>query len=404
MSTAASRRLAARLPLPQSRHAAGTRAPPSLAQFVLLSLLLHALLILLFGSPAGGSRDGAAMWGALNVTIRGPLLDAPVDESAPTSTRAPLPGTQLLQRRAETKQPQMPPAPASPPMPTPAQTPAVDLAPVPPALIETPVRPESMELVPAPRVEIPKPVIREVPVVTVPALDLAPRPLPAAAELLPAPRVEKIQPALRELPVVAVPKLDWAPGAAIDPKLAPVVELPPVARAPIALPDTAMPLMRSTTVPAIAPELEPAARIVAPAARQVTAPAAPASHTAPAAPPADQPASSRRDETAPSGPAGRDSPIFSGRQAPADAIAPGAGPRIDLDRARASAREVAREGSGNRALLPFPMPPAPRKKSKEELAIENAWKPECKSAYKDMGLLAVVPLIANEFGEGNCRW
>ena len=79
-------------------------------------------------------------------------------------------------------------------------------------------------------------------------------------------------------------------------------------------------------------------------------------------------------------------------------------PRIDLDAARARAREVAREGSGNRALLPFPMPPAPERKTREQLAIEKAWKPDCKDAYKGLGLLAVVPLIANEIGEGSCRW
>ena len=77
---------------------------------------------------------------------------------------------------------------------------------------------------------------------------------------------------------------------------------------------------------------------------------------------------------------------------------------IDLDAARARAREVAREGTGNRALLPFAMPPAPERKTKEQVAIENAWKPDCKDAYKGLGLLAVVPLLANEIGEGTCRW
>jgi hypothetical protein len=65
---------------------------------------------------------------------------------------------------------------------------------------------------------------------------------------------------------------------------------------------------------------------------------------------------------------------------------------------------MAREGSGNRAPLPFPMPAPPEQKSKEALALEKALKPLCKDAYKGMGLLAVVPLVANEFGEGNCRW
>jgi hypothetical protein len=83
---------------------------------------------------------------------------------------------------------------------------------------------------------------------------------------------------------------------------------------------------------------------------------------------------------------------------------PTKGPGIDLDAARRRAREMAREGSGNRALLPFPMPPPPEHKTKEQIAIEKARKPDCKTAYKDLGLLAVVPLVANEFGEGNCRW
>src|SRR5258706_16207589 len=44
---------------------------PPLAQFVLLSMLLHALLISLFGAPSGGSREGRALWGALDVVLVG---------------------------------------------------------------------------------------------------------------------------------------------------------------------------------------------------------------------------------------------------------------------------------------------------------------------------------------------
>ena len=39
-----------------------------------------------------------------------------------------------------------------------------------------------------------------------------------------------------------------------------------------------------------------------------------------------------------------------------------------------------------------------------ETAIENARKPDCRNAYSALGLAAIVPLIANEFGEGKCRW
>jgi hypothetical protein len=50
------------------------------------------------------------------------------------------------------------------------------------------------------------------------------------------------------------------------------------------------------------------------------------------------------------------------------------------------------------------MPPVPERKSKLQAAIENARKPDCRTAYQGLGLAAIVPLIANEFGEGSCRW
>src|SRR6266545_2621443 len=43
---------------------------PKLLQFVLLSMLLHVLLIVLFGNPVGGTRRGEAWWGPLDVTLR----------------------------------------------------------------------------------------------------------------------------------------------------------------------------------------------------------------------------------------------------------------------------------------------------------------------------------------------
>src|SRR2546423_5064244 len=57
-------------PIPP-RWAANERAfrNPPIAHFVLLSMLLHLLAILLFGAPSGGSREGRAMWGSLDVVI-----------------------------------------------------------------------------------------------------------------------------------------------------------------------------------------------------------------------------------------------------------------------------------------------------------------------------------------------
>ena len=45
-------------------------------RFVFLSMLIHALAILLFGAPPGGSREGRAMWGSLDVVIRDSFRDA----------------------------------------------------------------------------------------------------------------------------------------------------------------------------------------------------------------------------------------------------------------------------------------------------------------------------------------
>ena len=79
-------------------------------------------------------------------------------------------------------------------------------------------------------------------------------------------------------------------------------------------------------------------------------------------------------------------------------------PTLDPEALRNRAGQIAREGTGNRAILPFPMPPQPARKSKEEIALEKARKPDCRTAYQNLGLLAVIPLVANEFGEGSCRW
>jgi hypothetical protein len=83
---------------------------------------------------------------------------------------------------------------------------------------------------------------------------------------------------------------------------------------------------------------------------------------------------------------------------------PGSAPRIDLEAARRRAREIASEGSGPRRLLPFPMPPKEERKSKEAIAIEKALKPDCRTAYAELGLAAIVPLLGSAIGEGGCKW
>ena len=84
---------------------------------------------------------------------------------------------------------------------------------------------------------------------------------------------------------------------------------------------------------------------------------------------------------------------------------PGATPRIDLDAAKKRAvRDIANEGSGSRGVLPFPLPVPPEKKSKDARAMEKAIKPDCRTAYAGMGLLAVPELVAAAITDEGCRW
>jgi len=150
-----------------------------------------------------------------------------------------------------------------------------------------------------------------------------------------------------------------------------------------------------------APELAPkAVPAPPPPAPEAVAPKAPP----PAAPPPDAPMS-REELFAPRAPVRPPPPAPAPPQKRAtDADYDPTKPAVDMDEMRRRASQMAREGVGQRALLPFPMPAPPERKTKTEEALEKARKPDCRTAYKDLGLLAAVPLIANEFGEGTCRW
>jgi hypothetical protein len=188
--------------------------------------------------------------------------------------------------------------------------------------------------------------------------------------------------------------------------------LPPVERVPEPPPIAAKPLPEirpipeARPIPDAAPSIERAApEATRPAPKESEESARPRQEISPR--PAPEAAPRPAPETAPRSPAPietirePESP-FRGKETP-PAYDP-TKPSLDLDSIRKRAGEIARQGTGNRAVMPFPMPPVEKPKSKMEQAIENARKPDCRDAYKALGLLAAVPLIANEFGEGTCRW
>jgi hypothetical protein len=82
---------------------------------------------------------------------------------------------------------------------------------------------------------------------------------------------------------------------------------------------------------------------------------------------------------------------------------------LDLDAARKSAREGSNETrserSGPRTLLPFPTAPKPAVKSDITKIFDKALKrPDCKEAYSDMGLAAVIPLVRDAIKQDGCKW
>ena len=366
---------------------------PTLLQFVLLSMLLHVLLIVLFGNPAGVTRGGEQWWGPLDVTLRRlspePGSGFRLAPGAETST----PGVSL-HRLERVPEPVIAPditQDAAPAQPAPAQA--------------------------LPRLYRPAPEEVDKPLTT-------PTVAPAEIERIAPARIERELAPPLELPPRAVPMAPPAPIERLAPRqiereLAPPVELPPraVPTAPAAPIERVAPARIerefASPVETPAPRREPAAAApqlprAAPAAEPRSPPGAiisPVERAAPVAPALPQPQRAAPVPPSRLGTPDADEEIFQPRR---DVGArPSEAPRIDLDAARKkAAREIVREGSGSRGVFTIPSPPPPpEKKSKEAMAMEKAIKPDCRTAYANMGLLAVPVLVASAIAaDGSCRW
>jgi hypothetical protein len=90
----------------------------------------------------------------------------------------------------------------------------------------------------------------------------------------------------------------------------------------------------------------------------------------------------------------------------ADVAAPPAAPAastppLNLQLPRSRGGELS--GRATPGLLPL-LPRPPERPSKLGSDIENAAKPDCRTAYASMGLLAAAPLAANAATGAGCRW
>ena len=387
------------LPHPR-RFSPAPRPEPPLLQFVVLSILLHVLIVLLFGNPerGGGGPIGAWRDVPFAVTLRALLTErespfkpshgADEGSSGSTLARRPSPAASgaatptrpvrpQLEAPPVTTEPTPPPTPPEPAVESPAREEApapgtlprldlgapevVDKAVVPNAEI----RPQEPPTATTPRVDLeapstvppeprPVPARRELPPVTPPVA----RPVPPTAEPLAIPKPEA--PAPSEAPAEALPQIERETAPKVGPVAPPAAE-PPVETPPRIEPEVA-PKVEAIEKP---PTAEPAAKREAPAEtpprvepeavpkveRPIVAPPplAPRESPATVAPPRESaPASTIERATTPA------APQVAPRERPAEAPAPTtreAPPKTEAESPRAAQPPALREAP---AAAPLP--------------------------------------------------
>ncbi len=409
------------------RYRAAVADQPPLLQFVVLSMLLHLLLIVLFGNSTGGARRNEGWFGPLDVTLGPQSPDSGAEFRLAPGLETTSPGAALLPRAGATRPAEAPRRTLEQGATLPAPANALPrLSPSAPEEVDKPLAPATV----SPTTIEPLPPMTRPRELTQPA-ELPPRALPA----LPAAPIEKsVAPSGEpqfappvELPPRALPA---APAAPLERTVAPTIErqLAPAAE----LPPREMPVAPAAPLEQLAPaplERQVVPPVEVPARALPTVPAAPIERLAPpkieteVAPPVAVPVPSAEPPARPSSPAAQPPIPAAAGPAPRGANPPSpeeelfrprhdAGtpapepPRIDLDAARKkAAQEIVSEGGGSRGVFTIPGPPPVDRKSKEAAALEKALKPDCRTAYANMGLLAAPVLIASAVAaDGSCRW
>ncbi len=238
---------------------------------------------------------------------------------------------------------------------------------------ERPMTPANIESVAPQRIE------REL----APPIEVAPREQPIAPEAL-----ERIAPARieRELttPPAVAPPVAPAMPAPIE-RIAPTQRSPELA-APVAVPRSVEP---ATILPGVEREAAPRA----PASSRDAPKEAPA---AVASPPGASPPRLRFGAPQP------DEDIFKPRRdVVVPSTEPGGAPRIDREALHARVREIERETTPSRALVEVELPQLERKIAN---SFDKAAKPDCRTAYAGLGLLAIPALLASAIADGGCKW
>ncbi len=246
-----------------------------MGHYLLLAVLLHVWLVLLLGNaPGGTARQGEGVWGAVNITLRGPETAGVAERAAPPAPTGPTGDATQPRWGGAVRDAHTPPAPAEPGAaqlgtwaPTAAANPTAEPAPPPPPGRVLDERPSP----PAPAAAAVAALPMTAPT-TGPAGAAATAALPALAPALAAPPpVERLLPTAR-----------WRDNTPVRDSTPLPRQVPlPAAPLPPAEPITAMPALT-------APVVAPFSRMPQPAPSLPSLPATPtATAQAPAAAPTD---------------------------------------------------------------------------------------------------------------------
>ena len=335
----------------------------------------------------------------ISLTPRPPPADAlpRLDRTAPEEVDKPLVTPALMP-------PQVAPPKVAPPAPEKEVAPR-DFT-LPPVTPLERIVPPKIERQLAPPVDL-RP--REVPVAPrAPPVELKPReeeaPVPAPVEKAVPPKIERelappVEAKPRDVPVPQALPIERIAPAPTERTLSPPVELPAPRKVPVEVvaPARAVPTPAPTPARESVPTVESAPR---------AAPVDVAPTGVPGKPPAaraEAPASGDPQRLRFGAPSVEDEIFGTKRDAPA--AESGAQPPVTVESMKRRAREIAAEGSPSRGVLNMIPPPPVEKKDKLAEDIAKAAKPDCRTAYAGLGILAVVPLVASSVGNnGGCNW
>jgi len=268
-----------------------------------------------------------------------------------------------------------------------------------PAPLPAPARTQTLRAAPAPALQSAPPLSASPS--TLPPLAM-PQPLPGVAA--PAPVVTRALHAPAAAPVVpAEPPLPAGPAAiAALPEMTPAAEpapLPPVTRTlaatPTPLSSSLSPSISAQALPPT-PALEPLAPL-APLARlpqvgsDLPALASPTRPATPLAGSTPRPAFGNPDAGA-----------MLGHDVATPPSAAASAPRLNLQLPHSRGGEISPLGASGGLFKMLPHPPEHESKLAED--IKKAARPDCRTAYGGLGLLAVVPLAADAIRKSGCRW